>query len=193
MNNGEPTRFLYDTESAIDLFICSLQLEAEIQWAVLISPGDGDHCPIIIAYDERENDRDSGYWEIKRARWDKYKTSKAWTELQDDVQGHNDTLINYLFNRIAIAASEAIPQSKQYKYSPKPCLNQELQQSEQRREQFYQQCRHNRTLGNLIAGGKQEHIISYSLGRTRGRARQSLLNDCIAIQPPAPYMNPCDK
>ena len=68
MNNGAPTRILYDTESAIDLSICSPQLEVELQCSVLTSPGDNDHCLIIIAYDEREDDRDSGYWEIKRAR-----------------------------------------------------------------------------------------------------------------------------
>ena len=48
INNGAPTRILYNTESTIDLLIYSPELDPDFNWIVLSSPGDSDHCPIII-------------------------------------------------------------------------------------------------------------------------------------------------
>ena len=52
MNNGALTRILYDTESSIDLTVCLPQLETDLHWTVLNSPGDSDHGPRLITYDE---------------------------------------------------------------------------------------------------------------------------------------------
>ena len=56
MNNGAPTRIWYGTESAIDLAMCSPQLDSAMHWPVQNSPGDSDHCPIIIKYNVNKKD-----------------------------------------------------------------------------------------------------------------------------------------
>ena len=147
MNIGAPTRILYDTESAIDLFLCSSEIEADLHWNVLSSLGDSDHCSIVISYDETVNFSSAHRWDIKRARWDIYQTSNCWTTLPLQLRGRNDELICCC---LAAAVSEAIPNIQQNKFYPKPWWNQEFNQSKERRELFYQQYRRNRTPSNLI-------------------------------------------
>ena len=150
MNNGAPTRILYNTESAIDLSICSPEIDPDFNWTVLSSPGDSDHCPIIITYDEAREEGAAEVWNIKRARWDVYETSEVWNNLPDCQRETNSDLITDIYERIAAAASEAIPQYQRSKYYPKPWWNEELKQSKHRREQFYQQYRRNKSNINLI-------------------------------------------
>ena len=49
LNNGAPTRIGYNSESAIDITICTATLTPLIDWTVSASPGDSDHCPIYVA------------------------------------------------------------------------------------------------------------------------------------------------
>ena len=150
MNNGAPTRILYDQESAIDLSLCSPQLSADLLWTVLSSPGDSDHCPIVISYQEAREIDTSERWKVKSARWDIYEKSDAWRNLPQIRQVANTELIDDLYDRINAAAKEAIPQSIYSKYFPKPWWNDELKNSKERRETFYQQYRRNKTQTNLI-------------------------------------------
>ena len=150
MNNEAPTRILYNTESALDLSICSPIVDTDFNWTVLSSPGDSDHCPIIITYNEVRDENTTGGWDIKRARWDLYETSEVWNNLADCQQASDSDLLTDLYERITAAASEAIPQYQHSKYYPKPWWNEELKQSKHRRKQFYQQYRRSRTNINLI-------------------------------------------
>ena len=59
MNNGAPTRISYDTKTAIDLTMCSLNLEAELHWSISTSPGDINNCPILVSYKEVQQGNDS--------------------------------------------------------------------------------------------------------------------------------------
>ena len=70
MNNGAPTRILYETEIAIDVSLCSPQIDADFHWTVLTSPGDSDHCPIVITYDEDTRLEVTDNWNIRKAKWD---------------------------------------------------------------------------------------------------------------------------
>ena len=147
MNNGAPTRIWYGTESAIDLAMCSPQLDSEMHWSV-----DSDHCPIIIKYNENEEDHTiEGHWNMEKAIWDPYQSSDAWRNLPGHVEGvDNAELIGDLYNRITAAATEDIPQTQYTQYYPKSWWSEELKQSKRRREVFYQQYRRNKTMVNLI-------------------------------------------
>ena len=149
MNNGAPTRIVDQAESAIDLLLCSPQLDTDLQWSVLSSPGGSDHCPIIISYNYTQI-QTFQYWCIKKARWGIYETSASWTELSTTPEGDNNNLTNDFYNRLTYAATEAIPKTELTKYLPKPWWSTELKELKIRRERFYQQYRRNRTITNLI-------------------------------------------
>ena len=152
MNNGAPTRIWCETESAIDLSMCLPQLDAEMHWSVLNSPGDSDHCPIITKYNENEEDYNiAGYWNVKKAIWDLYQSSDAWRNLPGHVEEvDNAELIGDLYNRITAAATEAIRQTQYTQYYSKSWWSEELKQSKRRRQVFYQEYRRNKTMVNFI-------------------------------------------
>ena len=70
MNNGAPTRILYNTESAIDLTMCSSILEANLHWNIEASPRRSVHCSIFIAYEGARQDEgnNTNRWKIRETR-----------------------------------------------------------------------------------------------------------------------------
>lgn len=155
MNNGAPTRISYQIETAIDLSICSSEIENYFNWSVSFSPGDSDHCPIVISYDEAEHDvPGSKYWNMKTAQWDVYEASVAWRDLPEELNLSNEEALLDFYNRILIASTESIKQYETGKYYPKPWWCPELAQSKQKREHFYQMYRHNKSIANQLAWKK---------------------------------------
>ena len=128
LNNGAPTRISHETETAIDLSICSPQLDTDFHWSVSNSPGDSDHCYILITYEDPTNDIETTNWNIKQARWDIYRTSTAWNTLLDTAITSNEDLTTDLHQRLLVASIEAIPQFQCSKYYPKPWWNKELKE-----------------------------------------------------------------
>ena len=66
MNNGAPSRILYEVESAIDLSLCTPQLEADYMWTVLSLPDDSDHFPIVITYNETKQRESTVRWKRRQ-------------------------------------------------------------------------------------------------------------------------------
>ena len=50
LNNGAPTHISHGRDTAIDLTICTPELTALLDWTIMSSPGDSDHCPIVVTY-----------------------------------------------------------------------------------------------------------------------------------------------
>ena len=150
LNNRAPTHITHSVESAIDLSICSPQLTTDFYWSVSSTPGDSDHCYILITYEDPTNDADATNWNVKQARWDAYRTSPAWDNLPDCRVTSCDDLLIDLYQRITEASTESIPQFIRSKYFPKPWWNKQVKESNQQREVLYQRYRRNRTMHNLI-------------------------------------------
>ena len=68
MNNCTLRRLLYETETAIDVSLCLPQIDAHFHWTVLTSPGDSDHCPIVIMYDEGTRLESTKNWNMRKAK-----------------------------------------------------------------------------------------------------------------------------
>ena len=68
INDGAPTHITYYAETATDLTMCTATLEADLHWSAAASPGDSDHGPVFVTYDElsrvQQNER-SKHWKIK--------------------------------------------------------------------------------------------------------------------------------
>jgi len=152
LNNGAPTRVAYQVQSAIDISICSPILEPELIWNVSSSPGDSDHCPIVlsVANINAVPPALEARWSIKKADWAKYRRSRAWEELNNheilDPEDHLDRFYEAIDN----AATESIPRYMPTKYYPKPWWTREVKRSKQERERLYQRYRSNRTEQNML-------------------------------------------
>ena len=151
LNNGSPTRILYQTESCIDLSLCSASIEPELEWSIMDSPLNSDHCPIFISCNNNARQENATIWCMEKAQWDKYTESKAWDDLPNIESNDQSYLLENLYQRIMTAREEAIPKLYTSKYYPKPWWNEALKQSRDRREELYQRYRHRRNNVNLIA------------------------------------------
>lgn len=155
LNDGTPTRITHISETAIDLTLCSPVLTPVLQWTVAESPGDSDHCPIVIslAGAQQTPSNPSARWNVGRADWDTYQSSDAWRHLPDTDTINtieSGLLLADLYKRINDASSQSIPQYKPSKYYPKPWWSKELKNSKIERERLYQKYRRNRTMENLL-------------------------------------------
>ena len=69
LNSGQHTRIAYQSETAIDLTICSPILQAHIEWADLSSPGSSNHSPVITTIlNSNRSDYTTETWKIKDAQ-----------------------------------------------------------------------------------------------------------------------------
>ena len=150
LNNGSPTRVGYQTETAIDLTLCSPEIAAMAEWRVYTSPRDSDHCPVVITLmnDNLPLDCTEKY-NMKRADWKVYEKCDAWKDMIDNGDGNNE-LLQEFYERIWQASDAAIPKSKISKFYPKPWWTPEVKKSKQIRERLYQLYRRNKSYTNLI-------------------------------------------
>jgi len=162
LNDGTPTRIGYQTETAIDLTMCSPVIEPDLQWSVSTSPWDSDHCPIVITFlpniitDSSNRTR----WNTRKANWTRYRSSATWENLPEDEATAAD-LIDDFYERVNTAAGESIPRYITSKYYPKPWWTPAVAQSRRERERLYQRYRRDKTATNLIAWKRKraEHKI----------------------------------
>lgn len=146
LNTGSPTRITH-TETAIDLSLCSPELQRSMVWSVDPSPGDSDHCPITIRTLANINSDDSEIRNYKAADWQSYENFSAWDNippLEDVAQSVED-----LYNRFNSAASATIPKVKMKKFFPKSWWSVALNTSLLKRETMYNTYRHNKSPQNL--------------------------------------------
>jgi len=156
LNSGAPTRIGYQSQSAIDLSICTPILEPILQWTVSSSPGDSDHCPIIITKlnDDTNAQPAQPRWNLSRARWKDYENSRAWSNLPE-LQENPKLLLEDFYNRVNEAALESIPQYRPSKFFPKPWWTREVAGSRVERERLYQKYRRDRSINNMIQWKKK--------------------------------------
>ena len=70
LNDERPTRIGYNSESIIDLSLCSPSISLELDWNILDTPLDSDHCPIIIKLPDNHTPPHGTSWNLKNANWE---------------------------------------------------------------------------------------------------------------------------
>ena len=148
LNYDAPTRIGYNSETTIDLSFCSPSIALQFSWNILPTTLSSDHCPIII-YMNTECPPVEASWKMKDANWDLFESSSSWRNLPE-VTGDNQLLLDNLYQRFNQACQESIPVFTPKRFFPKPWWYEDLSTSKQRREIFYQQYRHNKTVTNLL-------------------------------------------
>lgn len=150
LNNGTPTRIGYQTETAIDLSICTSELEPDILWTVRPSPGGSDHCPILVTLLGRDQpEAVTVRRNYKRADWGSFQHSQAWNDIPEAIENiNNQHIIDDFYRRINSAAETSIPSTTSTKFFPKPWWSAELKASFDRRERLYHRYRLNKSPQN---------------------------------------------
>ena len=54
MNNCAPIRISYNTDTAVDLTMCSPHLEVDLHWIIATWPEDSDICPVFVSFEEAQ-------------------------------------------------------------------------------------------------------------------------------------------
>ena len=148
LNDNSPTRIGYNSETTIDLSICSPSISLALDWEVLSSPRGSDHCPIIIKLPDTENPSLAPSWSIKRANWEIFSACPSWNNLPP-TDGDKDLLLDDFYSRLMNACDEGIPKYTPCKFYPKPWWTPELRVSKQKREHHYQKYRRSRNVEDL--------------------------------------------
>lgn len=123
MDNLAPTRIGYNSESAIDITLCTATLTPIIDWTVSASPGDSDYCPIYVTIMRQYtliDDSQIDKWNFRKADWTSYTNDETMNNFLDVTTVENKFLIVDLYNRIYQAAQNSIPIYRSIKYIPKP-------------------------------------------------------------------------
>ena len=68
LNNGAPTRIWGNSETAMDLSICTPRLQTTSEWTTFDSPRDGDHCPVLITMTDKPAQRR----DYRKIDWEKF-------------------------------------------------------------------------------------------------------------------------
>ena len=141
LNDGAMTRVAYSVETATDLSICSDSLSAIISWHALSSPGDSDHCPIVLTVMGRimTGEQPAAMWNYKCAQWEQFAESPVWDGFSDHAADLRiEECVSETYNRMMAAAVEkSISKASFNKFYPKSWWTLDLQQSRDERERLY--------------------------------------------------------
>ena len=151
LNDDSPTRIANNSETAIDLSLCSPSLSLNFDWSVFQSPLDSNHCSIIIETQDRPSDPPLPFtsWNLKQADWLKFSSATAWQYLPV-VDVNNIYLISDLYERFTLACEESILKCIASKFYSRPWWSDEVKASKQRREIFYQTYRRTQPIADII-------------------------------------------
>lgn len=151
LNDGQPTRISYNNETAIDLSICSPQLQPILEWEVSRSPLDSDHCPIKITIigTETTNNNITTRYDFKNALWTTYKEHSTWNNI-NEMCNNDETNFTNFYNKLNKAAESTIPKFTPSRFFPKPWWCEEVKEARDKREIAYTNYRRNKSLINII-------------------------------------------
>ena len=112
LNSGEPTHFHVQTGSmtAIDLSICSPDINLDFKWEVGYTLRGSDHYPIALQTVLSEPQSCAPKWCLSRADWETYRVSCT---LDQSVWDFNnvDEAVEHFLSRLHLAASTSIPRT----------------------------------------------------------------------------------
>lgn len=179
LNDGTATllRNLNQQPSAIDLTLCSADMQHLLDWSTMEEPHGSDHLPILIQCHlkpEPNVAQTVRKWKIIKANWNQYHEN-----CEEIFQ--NDDEISYirLIEKIEEASRTSIPQYSSNKPPAKSkgkfWWNEHCDEAVRKRKQSYQLYKNNPNLENLLAYKKQDANTKKFIKNTK---RQSWRNFC---------------
>ena len=180
LNKGDNTHFslAHNTESAIDLSICSPQICPLFEWSVDCDIRHSDHYPIQIKTTFRlDSDTVSSFlprWNLKRADWDRFQDI---CNVDHEQFNNPEQAITYITDTILSAANTSIPSTTP---SPRrklvPWWSQEVAQAIARRKRAFRAYLRHRDDASLIMRNKERARCKRIIREAKRSSWQSFVN-----------------
>ena len=180
LNKGDNTHFslAHNTESAIDLSICSPQICNLFEWSVDCDIRHSDHYPIHIKTTfNSDNDSVSSFiprWNLKRADWNKFHDS---CNIDHEQFNNPEEAVTFLTDTIISAANTSIPSTSP---SPRrklvPWWSQEVAQAIARRKRAFRAYLRHRDDSSLITRNKERARCKRIIREAKRASWQSFIN-----------------
>ena len=186
LNLNQPTHFnlSHNTESAIDLSLCSPCLATWFQWIVDTDIHDSDHYPISLHFTFTVTGVPSfsPRWKLDKADWVKF-TEQCEFEHQerfdDPVEG-----IRHITNTMISAASKSIPITKPCTTAiPVPWWNNSVRNAVAKRKRSFRSYLRIRTQQALILRNKERANARRTIRSSKRESWQHLLSTLTASTP----------
>ena len=159
LNNHQNTHFHIQaqTESAIDLSLCTRNLFVDVTWEVLDDLYTSDHFPIKISSNEIEDFVGKQRWSFGRANWNQYYQQTSGMNLNEDE--NIDEATENLTQTILKSADSCIPKTKPRKNPPTPWWNEHCSIAAKNKKRALRQFYNNKTDENKINLKKHRAIL----------------------------------
>ena len=185
LNYNQPTHFhlSHNTESAIDLSICSPCLATWFDWIVDTDIHDSDHYPISLRLTLPTTGVSSFVprWNLQRADWTKFTElcELQHDRFEDPVEG-----IQYITDTIISAATQSIPLTKApKKANPVPWWNNTVRQAIAKRKRAFRTYLRTRTDQDLIIRNRERANAKRVIKQAKKESWQHFLSSFTASTP----------
>ena len=180
LNKGDNTHFslAHNTESAIDLSICSPQISTWFDWSVDCDIHHSDHYPIKLqATFSSDSDAISTFvprWNIKKANWEKFA---EFCNIEHDRFHSPEEGINFLSDVILSAAKSSIPCTKPpSKHQPVPWWSMDVARARAKRKRAFRRYLRLRDNASLIARNKERATCRKIIRQAKKASWRSFLS-----------------
>ena len=127
LNIGAPTRIYGNSETAIDLSICSPVLQLTTGWNTFDTPRDSDHCPILLKMTNRSADQGVKKRDYRKVDWKKFSKSTIWTQIPNKFDERTpEELLHDFYRKLDGAIIESTQEYEHKTFFPKPWLSAEV-------------------------------------------------------------------
>ena len=178
LNKGDNTHFslTHNSESAIDLSICSPQICSLFDWSVDSDIYHSDHYPIKIHTTfNSDNDATPGSiprWNFRKADWTKFQ---EFCHIEHDQFVSPEQGIEFLTNTILTAANNTIPLSRPPRRKPVPWWSAEVAQAIARRKRAFRRYLRHRDESTLITRNRERSRCKRIIKEAKRSSWQSFI------------------
>ena len=183
LNDGSPTHFHIqnNTLHAVDLALCSPNVQPALHWSVMEDLHGSDHYPVKIETETESPQRQKRY-NISKANWGKYRECAYVAESggRSTLQERYRTLIDYILE----TADQHIPKTNPHIKRPVPWWTPECQQLRQERRSALRRFQRTGILVDKILYKRARAKSQYMLNRIKRESWQKYISK-ITIDTPA--------
>ena len=187
LNKGDNTHYSlsHNTESAIDLSLCSPNIGTLFDWTIDSDIYDSDHYPIRIntTFDTSLDTVPSFIprWNLKNANWTLFEDL---CEIEQETFMSPEHGINFITNKLLVAATAAIPNTKPPPcHKPVPWWNQEIAQAVAMRKRAFRSYLRHRDIPHLIIRNKERAVTKRKIREAKRNSWKSFVSQFTSQTP----------
>lgn len=186
LNKNQPTYFStsHNTETAIDLSLCSPLLGTWFDWNIDSDIYDSDHYPILLQFTFQQEGIPSFIprWKLTRADWQKFSDLCENLQINDDHDP--EVTISYITDSLLSAARASIPLTKPCtRTNPVPWWSPEVKRAVAKRKQAFRAYLRHRTQHSLFHRNRERANTRRIIRRAKRASWQKFLSQLSSSSP----------